>query len=113
MPVSSKAADATSTAPGSRTSVAPSFRAISRRAARRNRAQHHGVTDGEAGGVGAERVDDAGRLVTEDDRRRGGKHAVDDAQVGVADAAVRDPHAHLTGARWLDVDVVVDLERRA
>ena len=62
----------------------------------------------EVGDLGADRLDDARRLVAEHDRRRGGKHAVGEAQVRVAHAAVPHADAHLARSRVGDGDVVTD-----
>jgi hypothetical protein len=65
----------------------------------------------EVGDPGTDGGHHAGGLVAEH-HRGGGRHgAVDEAQVAVADAAVRHPHGHLAGAWLLDLDVVADHQR--
>src|SRR5204863_558311 len=60
--------------------------------------------------AGADLYDDAGRLMTEDGGERERDAAVQHVQIGVADAAVRDPHLHLARPRPFDVQVVDDEE---
>ena len=59
---------------------------------------------------GADRLDDAGRLVAEDGGRRERVEAVDEVQVAVADAAGDGAHEHLAPDGLVDVDVL-DRER--
>ncbi len=54
----------------------------------------------------ADRLDDAGRLVAEDRRRRERVVAVDEVQVAVADAAGDGAHEHLAPDGLLDLDVL-------
>ena len=60
--------------------------------------------------VRADRLDDAGRLVAEDGRRRERVEALDEVQVAVADAAGHRAHEHLAPDGLGDVDVL-DRER--
>ena len=55
------------------------------------------VTDGEVVHVRTQLLDDAGRLVAEQHRDGTAAIAVDDAEVGVADARRLDAHQDLTG----------------
>ena len=77
-------------------------------AAGRTRRQHHRVARRESLDMGPQRIHDAGGLVPDHDGHRRGKDAVDDAQIRVAEAAVRDLHPHLAGAGLLDLDVVAE-----
>jgi len=65
------------------------------------------VADGERRHAHPDRLDDAGRLVTEHGRRDGRQRAIDEAEVGVAHAAVRHAHGHLARMWFLGDDVVV------
>ena len=69
------------------------------------------VAGRQPGDAGADRVDHARRLVSENDRQRARERAVGDAEIGVADAAVRHPHADLAGAGIADLDAGGDAER--
>jgi hypothetical protein len=66
------------------------------------------VADGESGDVRADRVDDPGRFVAEDDGRGRGEDAVDDAEIGMTDAAVPDADSDVPGRRVGDGHVVAD-----
>src|ERR671922_58771 len=54
------------------------------------------------------RLDDAGPLVTHDDRRRMIPLPVANVQVGVADTGREHPHAHLAGARLDQIELTDD-----
>ncbi len=65
-----------------------------------------------AAGRGAERLDDAGALVADDDRQPRRQVAGHVVQVAVADAGRLDAHEHLAGARRVELDVL-DRQRLA
>jgi len=58
----------------------------------------------------ADRLDDAGRLVTEHHRHWPRPVTVDDRQVGMAESSRADPHQHFARARRIEVDFL-DTER--
>jgi hypothetical protein len=72
--------------------------------------EHHLVAGRQLRDARADLLHHAGGLVPQDDRRRGGKGAVGDGEVRVADAAVLHAHQHLARARVADLHVVDDLE---
>ena len=82
----------------------PPARAAGRAAsARWNEGQDHVVARGEAGHLGADRLDDPGALVAEHHRPAAGAElAVGEAHVGMADPGGDDPHEHLAGARRIE-----------
>ena len=67
------------------------------------------VADLDRTDLGADRLDDAGPLVAEDDRRRERDRPVDDRQVGVADPGRPDPHPDLLGPGVADRQLLGDL----
>jgi PAS domain S-box-containing protein len=79
-------------------------------AARGARGQHDRVAERERRHSGADRVDLARGLVTEDDRERRGHVAVHRAQIRMTDPAVTHPHADLAGPRLAQLDVVAEDE---
>ncbi len=56
------------------------------------------VTDGDAGDLGADRLDDSRPFVSGDDRRGRERHLAPGEHVGVAHAGGHDPHEHLIGS---------------
>ena len=74
--------------------------------ARRPEGQDYLVAGGQVAHAGSEVGDDAGRLVPADRRHRKRQAAIDDVQVGVADAAVGNLDQYLAGLRSFDLDVV-------
>jgi hypothetical protein len=57
---------------------------------------------------GADLLDDAGPLVAEHDRQLGRVDALDDMEVGVADAARRHPYEHLALLRGIEFQLLED-----
>ena len=87
----------------------PAAQAVLADAARPARGGDDAVADGPADDVGPERGDRARRLVPLGDHvrhERAAEHAVDQAEVGVADAAVSDLDQHLARARLGDGHVL-------
>ena len=83
-------------------------------AARRRRREHDAVARREPDHARADALDDARGLVPEHDRQRHrGVLGVDDAEVGVADAAVLHGDAHLAGPGLRDGEVVDQVQRLA
>src|SRR5262249_20032620 len=75
------------------------------RAAGRTGCEHDVVARHEAVHPAADGVDDAGRLVPEDDRRRARERAVDDAEIGVAEATTGTASPPMPRGRLADSDV--------
>ena len=69
------------------------------RAAAGEKGHHHSVAGHEVGDVIEELLDDSGGLMAEKHRSRPHSNAVDDRQVGVADAGHLTAHQELAGAR--------------
>ena len=66
--------------------------------------EDHAVADGEAADVRADRLDDPGALVAEHHRPRPHPLALDDVQVGAADADGVDAHEHVARPGRREVD---------
>src|SRR5438067_7862188 len=87
--------------------------ALRTRAAEAGEAGHHVVAGAQRRDVAADGLDDAGTLVSEDDRaiERPASHPVDDVQIAVAHAGGGGAHEHLAAPRLVDLDRL-DRQRR-
>jgi hypothetical protein len=81
--------------------------AVATRATRRDEAEHDAIAGRDVRDVGADRLDDPGALVAEDDRPVPlAELAVCVAQVGVADARSRDADEDFAALRRVELDVL-------
>ena len=70
--------------------------------------EDHAIADGQAVHLRADRLDDAGALVSEHHRPRANPFALDDVQVGAADADRVDAYQRIERAGALQVDLAHD-----
>ena len=84
----------------------PVGRALGALAAARQEGHDHTRAEGQVVDAVADLLDDAGGLVAEQYGRRAHAVAVDDAEVGMADAGGLDAHQDLAGAGGRQVEIV-------